>query len=110
MSDSGWQVFDVHELKQEGADKPVSYQEFLRVPTMSCGLYRLEKGSKDMQTPHDEDELYYVIEGKAQLQIGDEIKDVGPGSLMYVRATEAHSFFEIQEDMVLLVLFATGKP
>lgn len=110
MSDSGWEVFDIHELKQGAADGPVSYREFLRVPTMSCGLYRLEKGSTDMQTPHDEDELYYVIEGKAQLKIGDDVKEVGPGSLMYVRATEAHSFFEIQEDMVLLVLFATGKP
>ena len=110
MSDSGWEVFDIHELKLDPGDGPVSYREFLRVPTMSCGLYHLEKGSTDMQTPHDEDELYYVIEGKAHLKIGDEIKEVGPGSLMYIRATEAHSFFEIQEDMVLLVLFATGKP
>ena len=108
-ADSGWQVFDVSELSSGGSGEAVSYREFLRVPAMSCGLYRLAKGSTDMQTPHDEDELYYVVEGKARLRIGDEEREVGPGSVMYVRATEVHSFFEIQEDMVLLVVFPTAK-
>ena len=107
MADNGWDVFDVAELIARSSEEPVSYQEFLRVPAMSCGLYRLAKGSTDMQTPHDEDELYYVVEGKARLRIGDEERQVSPGSVMYVRATEEHSFFEIQEDMVLLVIFPT---
>ncbi len=109
MTDSGWQVFDVAQLAAADADAPVSYQEFLRVPSMHCGLYRLAKGSSDMQTPHDEDEVYYVVEGKAQLKVAGETRDVGPGSVMYVRASEEHAFFEIQEDMVLLVFFATGR-
>ena len=33
---------------------------------------------------------------------------VGPGSILYVRATAAHSFFEIEEDMTLMVFFASG--
>ena len=107
MADNGWDVFDVAELIARASEEPVSYQEFLRVPAMSCGLYRLAKGSTDMQTPHDEDELYYVVEGRARLRIGDEERQVSPGSVMYVRATEEHSFFEIQEDMVLLVIFPT---
>ena len=109
MADDGWEVFDVAELIARGSSEPVSYKEFLRVPAMSCGLYRLAKGSKDMQTPHDEDELYYVVEGRARLRIGDEERQVSPGSVMYVRATEEHSFFEIQEDMVLLVVFPTTQ-
>jgi hypothetical protein len=32
----------------------------------------------------------------------------GPGSILYVRATSEHSFFEIEEDMTLLVFFASG--
>ena len=109
MADGGWELFDIERLKQEGTDAAVSYTEFLSVPSMHCGLYRLSKGSNDMQTPHDEDELYYVVEGRAQLKVGDEVKDVGPGSVMYVRASEEHAFFEITEDMTLLVFFATGK-
>jgi hypothetical protein len=29
--------------------------------------------------------------------------------VLYVRATEAHSFFEIEEDMTLLVFFAASS-
>ena len=109
MTDSGWEIFDIEALKQQATDAPVSYQEFLNVSAMHCGLYHLAQGSTDMQTPHDEDELYYVLEGKAQLKVADKTTEVKPGVLLYIRASEEHAFFEISEDMVLLVLFATGK-
>ena len=109
MSDSGWEIFDITKLKELMSDDPVSYKEFLNVPAMHCGLYRLNKGSKDMQTPHDEDEVYYVLEGKAQLKVAGEVKDVQAGSLLYISASEEHAFFEISEDMLLLVFFAAGK-
>lgn len=109
MSDSSWQVFDVEKIKALMSNKPVEYREFLRVPTVSCGLYHLAAGSQDMQTPHDEDEMYFVLEGRAQLQVGDEIHEVTPGSILYVEAAEAHSFFEIVEDMTLLVVFPAGQ-
>ena len=105
MTDSGWEVFDVEALKARRADAPVSYHEFLNVPSMHCGVYRIAAGSKDMQTPHDEDEIYYVVEGKAQLRVADQTREVGPGSIMFVKASEEHAFFEITEDMVLLVFF-----
>ncbi len=105
MSDNAWQVFDIDLIKTKMSGKPVEYKEFLRVPTLSCGLYRLAAGSRDMQTPHDEDEMYFVLEGRAQLQVGDEIHEVKPGAVLYVQAATEHSFFEIVEDMTLLVIF-----
>lgn len=109
MTSSGWEVFDVDKLTAAAVEADVSYQEFLNVPAMHCGIYRLAKGSTDMQTPHDEDELYYVVEGQAQLKVAGETKNVRPGSLLYIKASEEHAFFEITEDMVLLVFFAAGK-
>jgi mannose-6-phosphate isomerase-like protein (cupin superfamily) len=108
MNDDTWQVFDLDKIRSELKDEPVAYREFLRVPALSCGVYRLAAGSEDMQSPHDEDEVYYVVEGKARLRLGDEIQEVRPGSVLYVRATETHSFFEIEEDMTLLVFFASA--
>ena len=107
--ESAWELFDVQQLKSQFSGKSVEFKEFFRAPTMHCGLYRLEKGATDMQTPHDEDEVYYVLEGRAQLKIADELKTVGPGTVLYIRATETHSFFEIEEDMLLLVFFAAGS-
>ncbi len=106
-TDDGWQIFDLNELRGEFSGKPAEYREFLRVPALSCGLYRLAAGSRDMQGPHDEDEAYLVLEGRASVRIAGEQHSVGPGALIYIRASEEHSFFEIEEDMTLLVFFST---
>ena len=39
---------------------------------------------------------------------GEEI-EIGEGSVLYVGATEAHSLFDIEEDMTLLVFFAAPQ-
>ena len=108
MTDDSWQVFDVNKIKAQLSGQSVEYKEFLRVPTLSCGIYRLPAGSDDMQSPHDEDEVYYVVEGKARMMQADNMIDVTPGTVLFVKATETHSFFEIQEDMTLLVFFAAA--
>lgn len=103
-----WEVFQLDELlPQVVADEP-RFLEFLHRPGISAAVYRLPAGARDMQAPHLEDEIYFVIEGRAQLRINDEEKEVGPGAILYVQATEEHSFFDITEDLTLLAFF--GKP
>jgi mannose-6-phosphate isomerase-like protein (cupin superfamily) len=79
-------------------------------PALSCGIYTLPAGAKDLQGPHDEDEVYLVVRGRGRVRVAGEERQIGPGSLLYVRATSEHSFFEIEEDITLLVFFATGGP
>lgn len=109
MSDNNWRVFDLDEIRHKLKGETVEYLEFLNVPALNCGIYFLTAGSRDMQAPHDEDEVYLVLDGSARMRLGDEERAVGPGSLLYVSAATEHSFFEIEEDMTLLVLFATGQ-
>ena len=104
----GWQVMDLAEIRKRFEGNPVEYLEVLNVPSLSCGLYKLAAGSKDMQAPHDEDEVYFVLEGKARMRLEDEEREVRPGMLLYVGASMEHSFFEIEEDMLLLVLFSAN--
>lgn len=106
MTDSAWQVFDLAEVRHKLKGEAVEYLEFLNVPALNCGIYFLAAGSTDMQAPHDEDEVYMVLAGRARMRLGDEERPVGPGTLLYVSATTEHSFFEIEEDMTLLVMFA----
>ncbi len=110
MSDSQWQVFDLKDIRDKLRGDPVEYLEFLNVPSLNCGIYSLAAGSTDMQAPHDEDEVYLVLTGKARMKLGGEERAIGPGSLLYVGATTEHSFFEIEEDMTLLVMFAASPP
>ena len=108
MSETSWQVFDIDAIREAFSGSEVQYQEFLRVPSLSCGVYHLPAGATDMQTPHDEDEVYFVLSGKARMKLGDAYEDVVPGKILYVKATAEHSFFEIEEDMTLLVFFASA--
>ena len=86
------------------------YMEFLRVPALSCGIFTVKAGAKDLQGPHDEDEVYFVIDGRGRLRVEGEERPVQRGSILYVRATSEHSFFEVEEDMTMLVFFASGGP
>lgn len=108
MSENDWQSFDLLEeiARQRSSGSP--YNEFLRVPALSSGIYTLKTGSKDLQSPHDEDEVYVVIQGRGRVRIEDRDVSIGPGSILYVKASSEHSFFEIEEELTLLVFFATG--
>ena len=85
------------------------YHEFLRVPAMSAGMYQLAAGSIDPQEPHTEDELYYVVQGRAQIQVGNEDTAVEVGSLVFVAAHVEHRFHTISEDLTILVFFAPAE-
>ena len=110
MAQPDWKVFDADERVKTQRESGLPYHEFLRVPALSCGIYSLPAGSKDLQGPHDEDEVYYVLSGRGRVRVGDQERAVEAGSILYVRATSAHSFFEIEEDITLLVFFASGGP
>jgi len=89
------------------ADQP--YVEFLRVPAMRAGVYVLQAGTTDRQTPHEEDELYYVVRGRARFRQGADEREVRTGDVLYVPARETHSFYEIEETLVLLVVFGPAE-
>ena len=110
MSEDPWQLFDISKLTAKLAGGRPEYREFLRAPSLSCGIYHLPRGARDMQSAHDEDEVYFVLSGKATMKVGGEDRSVEAGTILYVRATEEHSFFEIEEDMTLLVFFAASTP
>ncbi len=80
---------------------------------MSAGVYVLPAGARDPQQPHHEDEIYYVVRGKAKMRQGDEARarerSVGEGSVIFVEAGLEHRFFDVEEELVLLVMFAPAE-
>jgi len=104
-----WMVFDLGRVADERAESGEDYLEFLRVPSLNAGLYELPAGADDPQSPHLEDEAYYVIEGRAKITVAGETTAVKPGSLIYVRAGVDHRFVEIAEDLKCLVFFSSAR-
>ncbi|HET8711828.1 MAG TPA: cupin domain-containing protein [Spongiibacteraceae bacterium] len=105
MSENTWKLFDLYKLKEKVKGKEPSFFEFLRSEQLSCAMYRLPVGAKDMQAPHLEDEVYVVMEGRARMLVDGVEQEVGPGNVLFVGATTEHSFFDITEDLTLLAIF-----
>lgn len=101
------QVLQFADLLQRLGDK--HYHEFLRVPAMSAGIYVLSAGATDKQTPHKEDEIYYVVRGKAKMRLGREERSIGQGDVIFVEKTLEHRFFDIEKELLLLVIFAPAE-
>lgn len=109
------QAFALTDLSAAREQSGKLYHEFLRVPAMSAGVYQLAAGADDPQQPHTEDELYYIVQGRARLRVGQDGQDgqddvaVEPGSLVYIAAHVAHQFHSITEDLRVLVFFAPAE-
>ncbi|HZQ94477.1 MAG TPA: cupin domain-containing protein [Candidatus Sulfotelmatobacter sp.] len=97
------------EIDQARAASGKLYREFLRVPAMSAGLYVLPAGRTDPQQPHREDEMYYVMRGRGRFQAGDQDAEVSAGSVLFVAAKVEHRFYDITEELAVLVFFAPAE-
>jgi len=102
-------AFDTSKLVADLASSGEDWIEFLRVSAMSLGVYRLKTGQRDLQTPHHEDEVYVVLQGRAVLKVGDKELPAVPGSVLFVEAEAEHHFENIEEDFAALVVFAPAE-
>ena len=100
---------DLPSISAERAQAGKLYLEFLRVPAMSAGVYVLAAGAVDPQKPHNEDELYYVVRGRAKMMVASDEQVVKAGSVIFVPAKVEHRFFDISEELEVLVVFAPAE-
>jgi mannose-6-phosphate isomerase-like protein (cupin superfamily) len=101
--------YELSELLQQQANSGRLYLEFIHVPSLSVGVYHLPAGGTDPQQPHSEDEVYYVVSGRAMIRVGDEDRPVTAGSIVFVAAEVEHRFHNITEELVILVFFAPAE-
>ncbi|MCH7800803.1 MAG: cupin domain-containing protein [Chloroflexi bacterium] len=102
-------AFEFSELVRQQDQSGERYLEFLTVPTMSLGVYSLPAGGVDTQQPHTEDEIYYIVSGRATISVDGEDRPVEPRSVVFVGAHVDHRFHTITEDMTILVVFAPAR-
>lgn len=99
-------IFEYDDIAQSRAQSGDAYLQFLNEGSLSLGLYVLPAGSTDDQTPHAEDEVYYVVSGRATVDVAGQRRPVQPGSMIFVATDVDHRFLNIEEDLALLVFFA----
>jgi len=96
-------------LAAHARDGKLGYR-FMNIPSLRMGIYKLPAGTEDPQAPHEEDEVYYVLEGRAKFQFDGALQPVQPGSVVFVAAAVPHKFIDIEEDLTTLVFFSHHKP
>jgi mannose-6-phosphate isomerase-like protein (cupin superfamily) len=102
-------AFELGEVRAtlESSGRP--YHEIVRSHDLSAGLYVLPAGVEDHQTPHTEDEVYYVISGRARISVADDDREVSSGSVVFVPADVPHRFHDIEAELVVLVVFGPAE-
>ncbi|HEY6769717.1 MAG TPA: cupin domain-containing protein [Candidatus Sulfotelmatobacter sp.] len=103
------EFFTTDNLENDRTQSGLRYLEFLRVPAMSAGVYVLSAGGSDPQKPHQQDEMYYVLRGRARFQAGKEDREVAVGSVIFVAAGVEHRFYDIADELSVLVFFAPAE-
>ena len=102
-------AFEVDQLIEDQAQSGKLYLEFLRQTSMSIGLYVLPAGATDPQSPHNEDEVYVILNGRGQIMVDGEHRPVQKGSIVFVGKYIEHRFHSIEEDLQILVFFAPAE-
>jgi mannose-6-phosphate isomerase-like protein (cupin superfamily) len=109
MSNEVMKSFRLDSLIAQHDEAGKLWMEFLRVPALSAGIYRLPAGSVDPQNPHTEDEVYYIISGKGSFTCEGETIPASTGDTIYVATKAEHRFHDISDDLTILVLFAPAE-
>lgn len=109
MTQSKTAFFRLNDIDAQRIKAGKLYREFLRVPSMSAGLYVLPAGGDDPQRPHHQDEMYYVVRGRARFRAGNEDTQVSQGSVLFVAAGLDHRFYDIEEELAVLVFFSPAE-
>ncbi|WP_221406586.1 cupin domain-containing protein [Roseivirga sp. 4D4] len=101
--------YDIASLEKELKSGNRRYLPFLNVDKLRTGLYVLPAGAEDTQQPHEHDEVYYILSGKAKFVAGQNETEVQEGAVLYVKANIEHRFSEIEEELKVLVFFSNMK-
>ena len=105
-----WASFPIDSLEEVLNKSGKNWLPFVEKLSMDCGLYKLEVGEEDMQEPHRLDETYYVLKGKAILDIKGTKQPVKEGSLLYIPAMSGQKFEEITEYLLVMIFFSKKTP
>jgi mannose-6-phosphate isomerase-like protein (cupin superfamily) len=97
-------TFDVRAVQQRLAAANGGYEIVHRSPGLEIGVYVLVAPEPDHQSPHEDDEVYVVLEGRGTLEVEDEQIPVEEGKAVFVPAGADHRFTGY-EGLSVLVIF-----
>ena len=96
--------FDVKGAQKRLAAGAGGYEVVHRSPGLEVGVYVLVAPEPDRQQPHEDDEIYIVIDGSGVLDVEGKAVPIKAGDAVFVEAGADHRF-SAYEQLSVLVLF-----
>src|SRR5436190_12711666 len=97
-------AFDIAGAKDRLAAGSGGYEVVHSSPGLEIGVYVLVAPEPDRQQPHDDDEVYVVLDGRGVLDVEGVKIDLREGHATFVPAGAEHRFVGY-EQLSLLVIF-----
>ena len=95
--------FDVLHVAQRLSAGNGGYEIVHESPGLEIGVYVLVAPEPDRQQPHEDDEVYVVLEGSGRLEVEGEQTDLRDGDAVFVPAGADHRFTGYEHLSVLVV-------
>jgi mannose-6-phosphate isomerase-like protein (cupin superfamily) len=99
---------DINEARQRLLAAGGGYEVVHASPGLEIGVYVLVAPEPDRQQPHDDDEVYVVLEGTGVLDDEGERVELDVGHSAFVPAGAEHRFVGY-EHLALLVVFTRPR-
>jgi mannose-6-phosphate isomerase-like protein (cupin superfamily) len=96
--------FDITGVKERLCAGTGGYEVVHRSPGLEIGVYVLVAPEPDRQAPHEDDEIYVVLEGNGMLEVEGENVELREGHAVFVPAGAEHRFVGY-ENLSVLVIF-----
>jgi len=96
--------FDIEGAKRRLAEADGGYEIVHESAGIEIGVYVLVAPEPDRQQPHEDDEVYVVLEGDGVLDVADERVALREGHAVFVPAGVEHRF-SAYEQLAVLVIF-----
>ena len=96
--------FEIEAVKDRLRESNGGYEIVHQSPGLEVGVYVLVAPEPDRQQPHEDDELYVVLEGTGVLDVEGQSVPVKEGTAVFVDAGADHRF-SAYEHLSVLVLF-----
>jgi mannose-6-phosphate isomerase-like protein (cupin superfamily) len=101
--------FDIEGVKRRLAAGNGGYEVVHSSPGLEIGVYVLVAPEPDRQSPHEDDEVYVVLEGRGMLEVEGKLVELREGHAVFVPAGAEHRFVGY-EQLSVLVLFEKWRP
>jgi len=101
--------FDIADAKARLAAANGGYEVVHRSPGLEIGVYVLVAPEPDRQQPHEDDEVYVLLEGRGTLEVEGQRVELREGHAVFVLAGAEHRFVGY-EQLSVLVIFEKRRP